>query len=128
MVSTIDPALVKICDEIAARGGPPRLPGVPTGVLFPAAAAPVVRASARLRGVQPEVDASKSSEGNARRTRRSSDPGTMCVGDMMSRLWVVGIGAVLWKWVAEVGGRSGWKYSPAESGSLATSVFLVGRG
>ena len=90
MVSTIDPALVKICDEIAARGGPPKLPGVPSGVLCPAAAAaPVVRASARLRGFQPEVDALKSSEGNGRRTRRSSDPGTICVGAVMRRMWSV---------------------------------------
>jgi hypothetical protein len=83
MASTIDPALVKVCDEIAARGGPPRLPGVVSGVLVPVAAPPVVRASARLRGFQPEVDALKSSEGNGRRTRRSSEgllPGTRGVG------------------------------------------------
>ena len=76
MASTIDPALVKICDEIAVRGGPPRLAGVPSGVLCPVATAqPAVRASARLRGFQPAVDTLKSSEGTARRTRRSSDPG-----------------------------------------------------
>lgn len=84
MVSTIDPALVKICDEIAARGGPTKLPGVPSGVLVPAAAPATVRVSARLRGFQPEVDALKNSDGGARRTRRSSEglfPGKISVGD-----------------------------------------------
>lgn len=83
MASTIDPALVKICDEIAGRGGPPRLPGVVSGVLVPVVAPPAVRASARLRGFQPEIDAVKTSEGNARRSRRSSEgllPGTMGAG------------------------------------------------
>ena len=78
MASSIDPALVKICDEIAARGGPPRVAGVASGVLCPvaaSAAAPVVRESARLRGDQPDVDGSKNPEGSGKRTAKSSDPG-----------------------------------------------------
>lgn len=89
MVSTIDPALVKICDEIAARGGPPRLPGVPSGVLVPTVAPPAVRASARLRGFQPEVDALKNSDGGVRRTRRSNEGlpfGKMRVGYILHKL------------------------------------------
>lgn len=80
MVSQMDPALVKACNEIAARGGPTRLPGASTGVLIPVIAPPAVRASARLRGFQPDGDALKTSDpGVARRIRRSSEgllPGT----------------------------------------------------
>lgn len=90
MVSQIDPTLVKVCNEIAAKGGPTQLPGVPRGVLVPVVAPPAVRASARLRGFQPEVDALKTSEGSARRTRRSSEgllPGMIDLKSILAALF-----------------------------------------
>lgn len=66
MLSQMDPALVTLCEKIAAQGGPENMPDDLETSIFPAT--PVVqlgtvtRASARLRNVQPEVNLDQSYE------------------------------------------------------------------
>lgn len=76
MLSQIDKDLVAQCDAILARGGPLKLNGSElAGALNPPVAQPayVTRVSARLRGVQPEINVSQTVEIHARRLRRNSD-------------------------------------------------------
>lgn len=66
MLSQMDPALVTLCEKIAAQGGPENMPEDLETSTFPAT--PVVqlgtitRVSARLRNVQPEVNLDQSYE------------------------------------------------------------------
>ena len=82
MLSQIDKELVAQCDAISARGGPLKLNGKE---LENANDLPVVqltnapRVSARLRGVQPEIDLSQTPEVHGRRSRRSIDGELGCM-------------------------------------------------
>jgi hypothetical protein len=73
MLTQLDPSLVKQCDEIAARGGPIAPPPSKFNIASHSrfAPPPVARTSARLRGVQPNVDIHTSPE--VRRVRRGSE-------------------------------------------------------
>jgi hypothetical protein len=74
MLSQMDPGLVAFCESIVAQGGPTQVPGAAPGAVNQVLALPVLRASARLRGFQPQSEVIKASEcGGARRSRRSSE-------------------------------------------------------
>ncbi|KAF8402311.1 hypothetical protein HHK36_013265 [Tetracentron sinense] len=99
MLSQMDPALVTFCDKIAAQGGPVRVPDDIGGPCFPATPvvqqATVIRASARLRNVQPEVNLIQSYE-VLRRTKKNMD-------------------------TEQAGSTAEDKSQPAESGALKTT-------
>ncbi|GAB2294173.1 hypothetical protein Dimus_028393 [Dionaea muscipula] len=73
MLSQMDPALVELCDKIAAQGGPIDLPDVLGGSGLPPApvthSAAMTRASARLRCVQPEGNLDQNYEAQKRSKR-----------------------------------------------------------
>lgn len=78
MLAQIDKDLVTQCEAILDRGGPLKLDAKlsGTGSFIPPAVQPsyaTTRVSARLRGVQPEIDVSQTAEVLVRRSRRSSD-------------------------------------------------------
>lgn len=82
MLSQLDPTLVKQTDEIAVRGGPVAAPPSKFNITAHPrfAPPPVARTSARLRGVQPNVDVHNSPE--IRRARRGSEGARMEKGAM----------------------------------------------
>ncbi|MCO5614647.1 hypothetical protein L7F22_068931 [Adiantum nelumboides] len=83
MLSQIDKDLVTQCEAILSRGGPLRLDAKLSGTEMAGSFVPPVgqpsnantRASARLRGAQPEIGVSESEEVHIRRSRRSSEGG-----------------------------------------------------
>ena len=82
MLSQIDKDLVTQCDAISARGGPLKLnvkdlENTHDESMSQLTNAP--RVSARLRGVQPEIDLSQTPEVHARRSRRSIDGDMGCM-------------------------------------------------
>lgn len=81
MLSQIDKDLVAQCEAILARGGPLKLDMKPNGTELAGSfnlpmaqpSSATTRASARLRGVQPEINVSQTAEVHVRRSRRNSD-------------------------------------------------------
>ena len=82
MLSQIDKDLVTQCDAISARGGPLKLNVKDLENTHDESVAQLTnapRVSARLRGVQPEIDLSQTPEVHARRSRRSVDGDLGCM-------------------------------------------------
>ena len=82
MLSQIDKDLVTQCDAISARGGPLKLNVKDLENTHDESVSQLTnapRVSARLRGVQPEIDLSQTPEVHARRSRRSVDGDLGCM-------------------------------------------------
>lgn len=77
MLSQLDPSLVAQCDAIAAQGGPAERPNSSSSALanpLELAVLAVPKASAGIRGVQPDYSTPKAWE-PGKRSRKSSEGG-----------------------------------------------------